>query len=53
MSKLNFLKICLVFLLIQNIYTHDSEEEISQSVDEKVITCGSALRIQNVMTKFK
>lgn len=29
-----------------------TEEEIAQSVDEKIITCGSAVRIQNLMTKF-
>lgn len=43
--------ICL--LLLFAIYScHYSEDEINRIVDDKVITCGSALRIQNVMTKF-
>jgi hypothetical protein len=43
----------LILLLISNFCkSHLNEEEISKTVDEKIITCGSVLRIQNIMTKF-
>jgi hypothetical protein len=29
-----------------------TEDEISQATDEQIITYGSSLKIQNVMTKF-
>lgn len=48
------MKIPLLFLIfIPFILTHTSEEEIAQTIDEKIITCGSVLRIQNIMTKFQ
>ena len=51
--KRSFLVIAL-FCLLFEIKSHGiSEEEIKQTVDEKIITCGSSVRIQNVMTKFK
>jgi hypothetical protein len=43
-----------ILLLISNFcLCHLSEEEITKTVDEKIITCGSVLRIQNIMTKFQ
>jgi dolichyl-phosphate-mannose--protein O-mannosyl transferase len=32
---------------------HISENEINETVEKRIITCGSILRIQNVMTKFQ
>lgn len=50
------------FLILLTLLTHSikyafshsiSEEDIAQTIEEKLITCGSAIRVQNVMTKFK
>jgi len=43
----------LILFLLPFILSHTSEEEIAQTIDEKIITCGSVLRIQNIMTKFQ
>ncbi len=49
-SKIFFIFLCL-FIIIN---CHEiTEDEINKTVDDRVITCGSPLRIQNVMTKFK
>lgn len=55
MEKIKFCFVLYFALMLSNLTTtHEiNEEEIAQAVNEKVITCGSALRIQNVMTKFK
>lgn len=47
-------QIVLFVILISCIFinSHMSAEEINQAVDSKAITCGSILRIQNIMTKF-
>jgi len=48
------LKLFFLLCLIAEMFTHEmTEEEINKNVDDKIITCGSAVRIQNVMTKFK
>jgi hypothetical protein len=48
------LKIIILLCLIINTFSHGiTEDEIAEAVEDKIITCGSALRIQNVMTKFK
>ena len=48
------LKIIIVLCLIINTFSHGiSEDEITEIVEDKLVTCGSALRVQNVMTKFK
>ncbi len=45
--------IFILLTILIAINTHNiSEEEITSTIDSKVITCGSILRIQNVMTKF-
>jgi hypothetical protein len=40
-----------MIILINNIICY-SEEEINEAVDDQIITYGSLLRIQNVMTKY-
>jgi hypothetical protein len=51
--KINF-KFFILLCLFANILAHGmTEDEINKTVDDKIITCGSALRLQNVMTKFK
>lgn len=48
------MKISILFLVILPlIICHISEEEIAKTIDEKIITCGSVLRIQNLATKFQ
>ncbi len=48
------MKITILFLLILPlIICHISEEEIAQTINEKIITCGSAIRIQNLATKYQ
>jgi hypothetical protein len=49
-----FLKLIIFYYTLTLFLCHGmSEDEISQSVEEKIVTCGSAIRIQNVMTKFR
>lgn len=51
--KNSFLKISLIVLLsIQLVYNHYTEQEIQDEINQSVITYGSALRIENFMTKF-
>jgi hypothetical protein len=50
---MNLLNILICILILNSISCHISEEEINKTVDEKKITCGSILRIQNIMTKFQ
>ncbi len=45
--------VVILLLFVNFCYCHTSEEEIAKTVDEKKITCGSILRIQNIMTKFQ
>ncbi len=41
-------------ILLTNVNSHEhNEEEITETINKKTITCGSTLRILNVMTKFK
>lgn len=40
------------FLISSVLLSNMSEEEINQTVNEKKITCGSSLRIQNQLTKY-
>lgn len=52
-----FMKIAIFFLIFIQIFLiksqqHKTIEEIEELVKEKVITYGSVLRVQNVMTKF-
>ncbi|MCQ2818575.1 MAG: hypothetical protein MJ252_15005 [archaeon] len=48
-----FIKIILSSFLLYFINTSQvSEEEITQTVSNSIITCGSTLRIQNVLTKY-
>lgn len=48
------MKIAIIFFIIFSVsLCHMSEEEIASTIDEKTITCGSALRIQNIMTKYQ
>jgi dolichyl-phosphate-mannose--protein O-mannosyl transferase len=49
MRTLSFLFFCLI---LKKISSHLSEEEIQHTVEDRIITYGSILRIQNVMTKF-
>lgn len=51
--KLYFYYVFILLLISKFCKGHLNEEEISKTVDEKIITCGSALRIQNIMTKFQ
>ncbi len=49
-----YLIIVIVSLSMLNVFAHEyNEEEINESVNKKYITCGSSLRITNIMTKFK
>ena len=41
-----------ITLIIIKISKNISEEEIKENINEKIITCGSALRIQNEITKY-
>lgn len=44
----------IYIILLKNINSHEhNEEEIIETVNKKTITCGSTLRISNIMTKFK
>jgi hypothetical protein len=54
-NKISFLFVLIIsFNFFIQIISHEvSEEEIAKTIDEKIITCGSVLRIQNQMTKFK
>ena len=47
-------KLLILPLLVLLAFTtcHLSEEEIEKSIDEMIITYGSTLKVQNVMTKF-
>jgi len=48
--KLFFLTL---FILLQiSLTQHTTPEEVLEAVNEKVITYGSTLRIQNVLSKF-
>ena len=51
----NLFKFSVVFLIIiSTINSHGmSPDEIAQTVDDKTITYGSSLRIQNTMTKIQ
>ncbi len=46
----------IYFLIYLNtiflVNSHISEDEIISAIDDKIITCGSILRIQNTMTGF-
>jgi len=46
--------ICFLYItiIIIGISKNISEEEIKENINEKIITCGSALRIQNDITKY-
>ena len=46
--------ICFLYItiIIIGISKNISEEEIKENINEKIITCGSALRIQNEITKY-
>lgn len=44
--------ICFVFCILFVNSIHMEESEIAETVNEKVITCGSSLRIQNEITKY-
>jgi len=47
--------ISMILLIVFNfIKSHENtEEEINETINKKTITCGSTLRIMNIMTKFK
>ena len=54
----NVIGIILINILFSNLSIFCSchgltEDEIMREVDNKIITCGSSVRIQNVMTKYK
>ena len=44
--------ILLLFIILLNSITNLQEDEINETIDNKLITYGSTLKIQNVMTKF-
>ena len=46
--------ICLLLLLLTKncLVACYSEEEINEAVDDQILTYGSLLRLQNVMTKY-
>lgn len=47
------IRIILIISTISYIFTyHMSEEEIQDTINKKVISCGSSLRIQNDLTKY-
>ena len=48
MAFFKIFNLTILFIYVLNI----SEDEINQTVDDQVITYGSTLKIQNVMTKF-
>lgn len=51
---MNNIKLILIScLLISTLCQHKSEQEILDTVASQIITYGSVVRIQNVMTKFK
>lgn len=55
-SRKNILLACIILiaLFISFINSHENnEEEITETVNQTLITCGSSLRISNIMTKFK
>lgn len=51
------MRISVVFgislFILFSVKCHMTDEEIVSAVDQKTITCGSVLRIQNVMTKYQ
>jgi hypothetical protein len=54
MKKLGLFILLILILNDINISAHEiNEDEITQIIEDKVITYGSILRIQNVMTKYK
>ena len=52
-KKTLFLISIVILISLNNVKSHDSEEEIVETVNRRFITCGSSLRISNIMTKFK
>ena len=42
----------LLLIILLNSITSIQEDEINETVDSKLITYGSILKIQNVVTKF-
>ena len=53
-KKKTFLLIFILITIFNLTNSHDnSDEEINQKINNKIITCGSSLRITNIMTKFK
>ena len=42
----------LIIIIILHSITNLQEDEINETIDNKLITYGSILKIQNVMTKF-
>jgi len=52
--KILYSIVMILIIIINYINCHENnEEEIIETINQKTITCGSTLRISNVMTKFK
>ena len=55
-SKRNTILFASIFYIVLfiNVNAHEhNEEEIIETINKKTITCGSTLRLSNIMTKFK
>jgi dolichyl-phosphate-mannose--protein O-mannosyl transferase len=52
MSQNPFLKYIIPLILITKQIKSLTQEEITETINSKTITCGSTLRIQNIITKY-